>query len=311
MMRYQFGWVASDGSEEPGPPPARFYGTLCVEGAACTQPADLDGAAEAIALVGAAVELMRESMEVHEDMQVGEANSEERAAIWWLWGPAQAINVGDGLHALARLAAFRARERGLAPERTLAAVNTLDAMALRYYEGQYLELTYQERVDITEKQYLTMAESRSGALIGGTAALGAVAAGASDDTVRHLHSFGERLGVALQIREDVAAIWAAADHTAGQARLLNKSKLFPVVHGLAHGELALKRQLGTLYFKRVMEPSDVESLRSILDEMGARAYAEEQVKSQTTEAIDTLDKTGLPDDAKQRWAEIAQTLVGS
>ena len=307
MMRYQLGWISGDGSDEPGPPPVRLYGALCMEGALSTGSPAEEGA---VALVAAAVELMTESMTVHEDMQVGEANAEERAAVWWLWGPAQAINVGDALHALGRMAALRSHERGLTPERTLAAVRALDAMALRYYEGQYLELTYQDRVDITERQYLTMTEAKRGAPMG-AAALGAEAVGAPAETVGQLRALGECLGTAMQIRDDMAAIWGERDERPGRARLLNKSKLFPVVHALEHGELARKRQLGALYFKRVMEVRDLDSLRQILDDMGARSYSEQQAQSRAAEALAMLDRSEIPPESKERWAGIAKALLNA
>ena len=110
---------------------------------------------------------MYQAVAVHEDLQVAEPHMEGRAAVWWVWGPAQAINVGDGLHALARLALFRVQDGGLSADRTLAAVAAMDAGALRYFEGQYMELTFQERIDVTSKQYSTMARSKRGALLRG------------------------------------------------------------------------------------------------------------------------------------------------
>ena len=305
MMSYQLGWVDRDGTERPAAAAPRFHGSVCLEaGASITgEPTD----APVLASVAVGMELLRESIVVHEDMQNAELNEEDRPAVWWVWGPAQAINVGDGLHALARLAVFRMRDRGAGPERTLAAVGALDTLALRYYEGEYLELTYQERVDVTEAQYVRMAEAKAGALLGGAAAMGARASGADDARAEAFRAFGERLGCAAQVRDDAATLWGADAGRAG--RVLNKSKLYPVVHALEHGSLAQKRALGGIYFKRVMEPQDVEGLRRVLDETGAREQAEAFARDQAAEALGLLDGAGIDARAKERWAQVAAALV--
>lgn len=304
MMQYQMGWLARDGTPEVGPMPARLHGALCIEAAVST------GGSECAADAGAAAELLYHSVQVHEQMQTSEGPSAERAAVWWVWGPAQAINVGDGLHAFARLAAFGLQGRGLSAERTVQAVAGLDAASLRYYEGQYLDLTYQERIDVTEAQYVRMVTSKRGALLGGAAALGARVAGASDVVAEAFRAFGESLGLAAQVRDDVAELWPANPEFM-PTRVMNKSKLLPVVHALEHADVSHKRALGEVYFKRVMEPDDVASVRAVLDELGARPYAETKIAEATADALACLDGAGLADDVRERWAQVAAALTES
>ena len=54
-----------------------------------------------------AVEFVHHFSLIHDDIQNGNPDRDRRPAVWWHWGPGQAINAGDGLHALARLALFR------------------------------------------------------------------------------------------------------------------------------------------------------------------------------------------------------------
>ena len=312
MMEYQLGWIERDGEPAVRPHGARFHGALCLEAAASVasgpgRPVRSEGG-ESVGAAAAAAELMFQSVQVHEDMQSAEMRAEDHPAVWWTWGPAQAINVGDGLHALARLAVFSMQDRGEPPERVLAAVATLDSAALRHYEGQYMELAFQERVDVTEAQYLEMARAKHGSLVGGAAALGARAAGASDETAEAFAAFGERLGVAAQIAADVDLIWGEAP-PAGM--VLNKSKVYPVVHALEHASLTQKRELGAIYFKRVMEPSDLEGVRHVLDATGAREHAQARAAEEAAAAIQRLEGAGLGASAMERWRTIAAVLAGS
>ncbi len=302
MMQYQLGWVSTDGTPEVGPLPERLHGALAVEAAGHDD--------EIVAAAGAAAELLYQSVRVHEQMQTSEGPGEGRSAVWWVWGPAQAINVGDGLHALARLGAFKLQDLGLAADRTLQAVAGLDRAALRYYEGQYLDLTYQERIDVTEAQYDGMVTAKRGALLGGAVAAGAYVAGASQAVVEALRAFGESLGLAAQVREDIAELWPPAG-TAPSGRVLNKSKLLPVVYALERAEVRGKRALGEVYFKRVMEPDDVDAVRTVLDELGARDYAEAKAAKLADDALRLVESAGLSAAALGRWRQVVDALAGA
>jgi geranylgeranyl diphosphate synthase, type I len=304
MMQYQLGWVDRDGLEVPREPAQRTLGSLCIEAAVGANTRGSDAA-----YAGAAIELFNESVVVHEQMQTGEAGSDEFPAVWWVWGPAQAINVGDGLHALARLALLQLQARGHSPESTLATMSVLDDLALKYYEGQYIDLTYQERVDITTAQYSTMVRSKQGALLGGTLALGARAAGADDETVSALCDLGASVGEAAQVRADVATLWDRSAKPEG--RVLNKSKLHPVVAILESGTLAQKRQIGGIYFKRVMEAADVEHLAEVLATAGAREQSEARITELTAEVHRKIKLITADTDAIARWGAIVEGLISS
>ena len=302
MMQYQLGWVDRDGLEVPREPSQRTLGSLCVEAAALVGS---DGAP--LANAGAAIELLKESVGVHEQMQTGEAGSDEIPAVWWVWGPAQAINVGDGLHALSRLVLLQLQEKGLPPEATLASMSVLDDLALKYYEGQYIDLTYQERVDITAEQYSRMVRSKQGALLGGTLALGARVAGGDDATVASLWELGASIGEAAQVHADVATLWERK--TKPEGRVLNKSKLHPVVEILETGTLAQKREVGGIYFKRVMEAADVEHLARVLADAGARERSEARVAVLVEDVHVKINKATDNAGVRGRWMEIVDGLI--
>ena len=299
MMRYQLGWVDQTGEPRQAEH-FRLLGALCME-ASATAGGETEGCAEA----AAAVELLGESVRTHEDMQTATQHRAGQDAAWWVWGPAQAINVGDGLHALARLTLFHMRNADTAPTSALAAIAELDAAALGYYEGQHLDLQLQERVDVTLQQYMRMARGKHGALMGGAVALGACAAGADSNAIEAWREAGVRLGTGALIASEVRAIWGG-DTDVGRA--LNKSKLYPVAAALEMGTLAQKRQLGGYYFKRVMEPDDLIGIRGILEDVGARGKAEEAIAEARRSALESLTQAGVAHDALERWATIADAI---
>ena len=303
MIQYQLGWVDESGSDDTLLSLPRFFGGICMEAAGA-------GVSNRPGCAAAAIELLTASLTVHEEMQSEGQTADARPGVWWIWGPAQAINVGDGLHALARLSLFQLRDSNSPADLTLSAIALLDSAALRYYEGQYLDLAYQERVDITEGQYISMAEAKRGALMGAAAALGAHTGGRPEIQVEAFKAFGESLGVASQIRDDIALIWPESGATRASSRILNKSKLFPVAYALEHASIGQKRALGNIYFKRIMEPEDIGTLRGVLDELGIREKANERAVSLAEQAMDALAPAGLDAEALQRWESTVNTLIG-
>ncbi|MDE2838906.1 MAG: polyprenyl synthetase family protein [Chloroflexota bacterium] len=300
MMRYQLGWVDSAG-EERNADTYRLLGALCLEASA-----SLGGDPEQCAPSAAAIELLGESAAVHEDMQTAAQLRAGQDAVWWVWGPAQAINAGDGLYALARLSILDA-PGGDAGTRLPATLAELDTAALEYYQGQFHDLQLQERVDVTEQQYMRMARGKYGALIGGALALGAVAAGADGATTLAFREAGVMMGVASLIATEERLFWGEGEET---GRALNKSKLYPVVAALQHGTLAQKRALGGYYFKRVMEPGDLAGIRDVLEEAGARERTRTAKDEAMRGSIVALEQTALTVLQLDSWGEIVSALTG-
>ena len=300
MMRYHLGWVDAAG-EERRSRTRRWLGALCFE--AC---ASLGGRSRECAPGAAAIELLGASAAVHEDLQTAAQRRAGQDAVWWVWGPAQAINAGDGLYALARLSVLDTLDGGAAA-RLPATLTQLDTAALEYYQGQYHDLQLQERVDVTEQQYMRMARGKYGALIGGAMALGAVAAGADEATVLHFREYGVAMGVASLIASEERIFWGEGGET---GRALNKSKLYPVVAALQHGTLAQKRALGGHYFKRVMEADDLAGIRAVLEDAGARERTKTAMDKVARSAIVALEQTDLTFIQIEGWGEILNGLTG-
>ena len=102
MMRYQLGWVDQHGQALDPSPQDRPLSTLCLM--SCQ---GMGGDHDMAIPAAAALELIHTFTVVHGDVQDGVPPKDDSPSVWWIWGPGQAINVGDGLHALGRSEIFR------------------------------------------------------------------------------------------------------------------------------------------------------------------------------------------------------------
>ena len=304
MMLYQLGWADRQGEPLPKPRPPRAYSLLtllsCQAAGASHRPA-LPAAA--------AMELVHTFIEVHKDVQDGNPRQEARPSVWWVWGPGQAINVGDGLHALGRSALFRLADAGLPLDRVLQSLGVLDEACIRMCEGQYLELSHQERLDVSRSSYLKMASDLTGSITSCAMTLGALAANDSNETVEAFRESGLKLGLAYQIRQDIQAVWGKGDGRNASPQLLNKKKLYPVAALLESADLKTKRALGDIYFKRVLEPDDHQRLLDLLEANDVRAEAESTVRQYLQEATDALKGASLEKEGSERLLNFAYHLV--
>ena len=305
MLSYQLAWRDEEG--ELAAPPAgvsRLHASLCLltcEG--------LSGKFEPALPVAAGVELIYNQSLVHEDVQVAHPQRNRRSTVWWLWGPGQAINAGDGLHALGRLAMMGLKDQGQPLDKIIEALGVLDEACIRMCEGQHMDLVFQERLDISLDSYLEMARAKTGALMSAAAELGALVATDSSEYRDSCRQVGMDLGIARQIQDDVLDLWGSADLNQGIDNVLSKKKGFPIAYALQQGEVHQKRQLGSLYLKRVLDRSDVAQLVELLDQLQARQHAQEQVEMFRQRAMDRLDQVEMSDWAKSAFEEMGRLLV--
>ena len=248
MMSYHLGWEDAQGNTRPNEAMERSHGIACLT--ACYAAG---GDTEVALPAAAAVELVENFSQIHDDVQGGHPQRLNRDSVWWIWGPAQAINTGDGMHALARLAIFQLQERGVKPAQTFRAVQLLDEASLELCEGRFRDLEAQERIDLTVEAYLDMAASKTGALYSCAMKLGGLVASADEGLIEALGESGSKLGSALQVQRDLRELWNGSDGGGSPStEVLNKKKLLPVVYAVEKAGISEKRRLGEIYFKRVL-----------------------------------------------------------
>ena len=216
-------------------------------------------------------------------------------------GQAEAINVGDGLFGLAHLTLLALSERSHDAERVLAAVRLLDEATLQLCEGQHRDLRYEDQRQITLVDYLAMIEGKTAALLAACCAIGALLAGTSDETVRSLHEYGRRLGLAFQIRDDLLGCWGDASETGKSSGddIRAGKQSYPIVAALERASAEEREQLRSLLGRADASASDVASARALLERLGARTDGERAAREHAEAAIEALRALSLGDERQE------------
>ena len=304
MLLYQVGWM-----DEQGMPLSGLSGDLLHPFLCLLSCESLLGDYAPALPAAAAVELVHNFSLIHEDVQSGSPNRGQRPTVWWIWGPGQAINAGDGMHALARLALMRIQDRGLPIARVIKALRLLDQSCLSMCEGQHLDLAFQEKLDVGVDSYFKMAAGKTGSLMSCAMGLGTLAATEDDGVVEAFAECGKNLGIACQISDDIHDVRTCSVGEAPAGNVLNKKKLLPVVYALETGDIRTKRELGTIYFKRILEAEDAPRIASILDELSALEYAQEKVRGYCQRAMESLEGLDLSSSGRGDLESLCQRII--
>ncbi len=305
MARYHLGWEDAEGR------PAA-HGGKALRPSLCLLACEATGGDWRRALpAAAAVELVHNFSLVHDDIQDRDRERRHRPTVWSIWGEAQAINAGDGLLALARLALLRLHDEGVPAETVVQAARILDEKTLEIVEGQVMDLGFEERVDVDLQSYLQMIEKKTGALFDCSFRLGALLGSGDPSLVEALGRCGRMLGVAFQVRDDVLGVWGAENRTGKEpaADIRRRKKSLPIVYALAAAEGPELDELRRLYSKRDLSDADVSLVLGSLDALGAQAYCSRLAEERRRTALAELHAVELPSEAARELKETATFLL--
>jgi geranylgeranyl diphosphate synthase type I len=306
MIQYHLGWVDETFAPVPGNGGKRLRPLLCL---LVTEAAG--GTIERAMPAAVALELLHNFSLVHDDIEDNSATRRGRPAVWTVWGIPQAINVGDGLFALTHLALGGLSEQGVPPARALEATRAFNATCVALTEGQFLDMSFEARVDVTLKEYLRMIQGKTAALISTACQLGALIASASPEAAAHYARFGERLGMAFQIQDDWLGVWGEEAVTGKPVGddIRERKKNYPVVYALEQLAAAGDLRLADLYQREQIDKATMQDILGILHETGAEARTLEAVRAYHDQALAALASTGMQNQAQTWLADLACALA--
>ncbi|MFD7952616.1 family 2 encapsulin nanocompartment cargo protein polyprenyl transferase [Streptomyces ardesiacus] len=287
---YHFGWQHADGT-----PAAGNAGKAIRPALVLTAATALGGPAARAAArrAAAAVELVHNFTLLHDDVMDRDATRRHRPTAWTVFGDADAILAGDALQALA----LRLLAADPHPASAAAAARLADCV-MELCEGQHADTAMEGRPPqgVTLDETLTMAEAKTGALLGCACALGALYAGAPAEDVEALDAFGREAGLAFQLIDDVIGIWGDPRHTGkpAGADLAARKKSLPVVAALTSGTPAAA-ELAELYAVPYdQDREDLERTALVVERAGGRDWAQAQAADRMARAMQELARA-VPD----------------
>lgn len=261
--------------------------------------------------LAAGIQLIHDFSLIHDDIEDNSDMRRGRTTLWKHWGLAQGINAGDGMLLIAHLAIQRLSMRGIPAERVLAILQRFDQIVLTVCEGQYLDISYEGRLDVREDDYMAMIKRKTAALISACTGLGAMLGGDSPEFEQSMFRFGENLGLSFQIEDDILGIWGDPEETGKPfaADLLQRKLSIPIIYALRNS--STQAELSTLYQNPKTVEGSIRRMLELLEQADARAYTSQLAAHYHKQTLATLDEAEAVDpEAIDRMREITQMLSG-
>lgn len=316
MMQYHLGWLDRDLRENPSYKRGKRLRPLLT-----LLSCEAAGGEVRQALPAAvAVELVHNFSLVHDDIEDRSELRRHRESVWRLWGDAHAINVGDGLFALARLHLGRLLDTGIPAVRVASVFHVLDAACIALTEGQFLDMQFERTDSVSLDDYFWMIRGKTASLIACACEMGAMVGTDDVSIVKALHDFGYNLGMAFQIADDILGIWGEPGVTGKPAGddILSRKKTLPIVYALEAGQqpnspphlVRAAEEIRQVFRSDKVSDSDLRRVLAALETGEAKDYCVQLAEEYTQQALAALSAPGIMPDVGASLRSLAESLLG-
>lgn len=247
------------------------------------------------------IELMHTATLVHDDV-VDDANTRRGFfSINALWKNKIAVLVGDYLLSRVLLLAVDFEEH-----RLLKLVSTA---VKQMSEGELLQIEKARRLDITEAVYYDIIKQKTASLIATCCAVGAASVNSNEATVAQMRLFGETLGMAFQIKDDLFDYQSSAKTGKPSGIDIKEQKMtLPLIFALNQANWSTKRHIIGLIKKHHNNPEKVQEVVQFVQHSGGIAYAEEKMGDYRARALELIKD--YPDSAaKQSLVDLVDFVI--
>ena len=179
-------------------------------------------------------------------------------------------------------------------------------------EGQQIDMEFENRTDVAIDEYINMIRLKTAVVLGGALKIGALIGGATQQDADLLYDFGENLGVAFQLQDDILDVYGNPEKFGKQVGgdIISNKKTYLLIKALelATGETAihLNRLLNQTKFDGVEK---VKEVTSIYDTLNIRQQSENEMHKYADHAFRSLDFINIPEDHKQYLRDFADGLM--
>ncbi|MFH1474343.1 MAG: polyprenyl synthetase family protein [Chloroflexota bacterium] len=303
MVRYHMGL---DGSGSSGKRMRPLLGLLAYASITGEYAPALPGAA--------AVELGHNFSLIHDDIEDGDRERRHRPTLWTLHGIPQAINTGDAVFVLSRIALHRLTELGFSDAKVLRVIRLYDETCLALCEGQYLDIwTGEHEMEMTVDLYFDMIGRKTAALIAASVEAGALLATDDDAVIARYRAFGWALGLAFQLNDDLLGIWGQEQATGKEpSDLARHKKTLPVIYALQNGAGADRERLARIYANPHPTREEIAEGMAVLEATGAQEYTRSEARRWRDEALAQLDAAGVVQPAaRAKLEQIMRSVISA
>lgn len=228
----------------------------------------------------ALVELLHTATLVHDDVVDNAYERRGFFSINALWKNKIAVLVGDYLLAKGLLLSVNNSEFNL--------LKIVSTAVQQMSEGELLQIEKVRRMDISEELYFEVIRQKTASLIASCCACGAASAGADEETVEKMRLFGEKVGIAFQIKDDTFDFGTDDVGKPLGIDIKEKKVTLPLIYALNKSEKSERKRIINLVKNHQDDPKKIQEIIDFVNSKNGVHYANEKMLEYQKEAFDIL-----------------------
>lgn len=228
----------------------------------------------------ALVELLHTATLVHDDVVDDAMERRGFFSINALWKNKIAVLVGDYLLSKGLLLSLNNNDF-----RTL---QILSQAVKEMSEGELLQIEKTRKLNIKEEIYFEIIRCKTASLLASACAAGAWSTTANEETTEKMRLFGEKVGIAFQIKDDLFDYGSANIGKPTGIDIREKKMTLPLIYTLQHAEPAQRRHIINIVRNHNKDKDKVNEVIAIVREKGGIAYAQQKMLQYRDEALAIL-----------------------
>ncbi len=244
---------------------------------------------------------------IHDDVMDRAAIRRGMPTVAAKWGDNAAILSGDTMLVLAYEFISKC------PTEKLPAMLALFTQTAKEIgEGQQYDMEFETRENVSEEEYLEMIRLKTSVLMAASLKMGAILAGADDEDQANLYAYGETMGLAFQLQDDMLDVYGDAavfGKKIGGDIVCNKKTylLIKAMEQASPDELdAINEWMAK---ERFDEQAKIEYFTALYDRLGVRTRCEEKINELFNRCDAYIEKVSLPADKKTALKEFIDSLL--
>lgn len=254
-----------------------------------------------------AVEIFHNFSLVHDDLMDNADLRRGHPTVHKKWSDNNAILSGDALV----IEAYKYIAK--VPAKVLPGVLDLfSTTAMEICQGQQYDMDFEQRLDVTEEEYIEMIRLKTAVLIGCALKMGAIIAGAPVADADSLYEFGINLGLAFQLKDDLLDVYGnpkTFGKKIGGDILCNK-KTFLLIRCLKNTQGTRREELYKWLSVTDYDPDEkIKFVKNIYDELNLKFVVENLIEKYYLASLDCLSSINVPDSRKRDLISLSENLM--
>jgi len=253
------------------------------------------------------IELFHNFTLLHDDIMDEAPIRRGQPSVYKKWNSNVAILSGDTMFAKAYEYIGKVDQSKLPEVHRIFTQTAIDVC-----EGQQYDMNFEEKTHVTEAEYINMIRLKTAVLLGGSLKIGGIIGGASKEDLEYIYQFGEKLGIAFQLKDDLLDAYADQEKFGKQTGndIVTNKKTYLLIRAFDQADERQRERLN-YYFDNSKKFEDGEKIRTVMeifDQLGIKEETQNTIKEYQQKAIQALDAINISEGRKGTLLAITDYL---